>query len=161
MVAAEERVAAENDVLAVHPILVLGPAVPVSELVLQVHIPSPLAQGASRYSYFIGEQVVAPLGPQGAGEAHKGHLNGSGPGGEHLVAGAASVTVQVDENVDPVADYLLDQLFCRPAAGVEEHRRLPLDLLAVRRVVAGRRSVAVCTHSRGIVQPENGLHEMS
>ena len=49
VVAAEERVTAEDDVLAVHPAVVAAAAVLVHQLVLHVNIAPPLPQRARRY----------------------------------------------------------------------------------------------------------------
>ena len=120
VIAAEERVAAEDDVLAVHPTVVAAPAILVRQLVLHVDVAPPRPQRAGRHRRLVRQQVIAPLGPQRAREAHEGHLDRSGPCGEDFVPCAPRVTVQVDQDVDPVLHDLVDESLGWPAAGVVE-----------------------------------------
>lgn len=93
VVATEESIPAEYNVLSVYPILICAATVVVFDSILEIDIATPLTECIRRYSGIISKQIVAPFGAESTGEAHESHLNRGCAGCKYLVSSASGIAV--------------------------------------------------------------------
>jgi len=108
VVAAEERVPREDNILPIHPILLVLGVTLINQAIFNINVASPGAESLGWDCDLVCEDVVAPFGAESACKSHEGHMDRCRTGGEYFISRPASVAIEIDEDMDTIVDNLID-----------------------------------------------------
>jgi len=112
VVTAEESIATVDNVLAVDPLFIRSTAVVIQKSILHVDVATPGTKGLRGNGCLISEEIVAPFCSKSSRKPHERHLHGRSSRSKHLIPGPPCVAVEVDKDVNTVADDLIDESLC-------------------------------------------------